>query len=272
MQPDRIVLGINNRPWAKDIMRQLYAPFDKNVHPMLVISRESSEMSKYASNAMLASKISFMNQLANFCELLGADIEQVRQAMSLDIRIGNQFLDSGVGYGGSCFPKDIQALIAFGREKGYHASMFEAIETVNQEQKKVLVRKICRFFNNIKGKKFAVWGLTFKPNTDDMREAPAITIIENLLTKGAKVTAYDPQGIPNAGRIFRKRIGYATNMYAACRRADALLLITEWAEFREPDFKKLLRQLRQPVIFDGRNVYDPARLRSLGFQYYGIGR
>ncbi len=271
MQPDRIVLGVAD-PWAEHIMRQLYAPFDKNGHPILVITRESSEMSKYASNAMLAAKISFMNQLANFSEVAGANIEEVRQAMSLDSRIGHQFLNAGVGYGGSCFPKDVRALIAFGRSHHLRAPLLKAIESVNHDQKKVLAKKIIRAYKKLPGKTFAVWGLTFKPNTDDMREAPAVTIIELLLAKGAKIVAYDPQGMPNARQIFKHRIRYAANMYAACRGADGLLLVTEWSEFREPDFKKVFRLLKRPMIFDGRNVYDPACLRRLGFKYSGIGR
>lgn len=271
MHPDRIVLGVVDA-WAERIMRQLYAPFEKNGHPILVMTRESSEMSKYASNAMLAAKISFMNQMANFSEVVGANIEEVRQAMSLDSRIGNQFLNAGVGYGGSCFPKDVQAMIAFGRSRHLRVPLLEAIESVNHDQKEVLARKVSHLYKTLRGKTFAVWGLTFKPNTDDMREAPAVTIVNLLLAKGAKVVAYDPQGMSNARQVFGRRIRYAPNMYAACRRADGLLLVTEWSEFRKPDFKKVFRFLKRPTIFDGRNVYDPKSLRALGFEYHGIGR
>lgn len=271
MLPDRIVLGVT-KSWAGKIMQELYSPFVKNGHPILVMSRESSEMSKYASNAMLASKISFMNQLANLCEILGADIELVREAMSLDPRIGNQFLYAGVGYGGSCFPKDVQALVSMAKKSGYSAPLLEAIETVNERQKLVIPNKIHQVFKQVKGKTFAIWGLSFKPRTDDVRDAPSIAIIESLLAQGAHITAYDPKAVSETRKRFGRRIKYAKTMYAACRQADALIVVTEWSEFREPNFTKLKSLLKKPVIFDGRNIYDPSRLKRLGFTYFSIGR
>lgn len=271
MKPDRIVLGVNKK-WASQKMNELYKPFIKNGHQILIMDRESSEMSKYASNAMLACKISFMNQLATLCEIVGADIEKVRGAMSLDVRIGSYFLYAGVGYGGSCFPKDVQALGALAKQYGYSAHLLEAIEIVNNQQKSLLPKKLIKTFKNIEGKKIAIWGLAFKPNTDDIRDAPSITIIEDILAKGGKISAYDPKAFPQIKKYFNDRIDYANDMYAACRDADALMVITEWSEFREPDFDKLKKLLRNPIIFDGRNIYDPQLIKKLGFRYVGIGR
>lgn len=271
MVPDRIVIG-SRQTWATKKMQELYSPFVKNGHPILVMTRESSEMSKYASNAILACKISFMNQLANLCEYLGADIELVREAMSLDPRIGNMFLHAGVGYGGSCFPKDVQALIAMANNVDYHAPLLEAVETINERQKLVIPNKVRSMFNNVKGKKFAIWGLSFKPQTDDTREAPALTIISSLLSDGAEIVVYDPKAMVEIRKRFGNNVSYAKNMYAACRQADALLVVTEWSEFHEPNFNRIKKLLKHPVIFDGRNIYNPDRLKQLGFRYSGIGR
>lgn len=271
MKPDRIVLGTNSA-WAEKKMKEVYAPFVKSGHPILTMKPESSEMAKYGSNAMLATKISFMNQMAGLCEILGADIEQVRKAMSLDARIGNQFLYAGAGYGGSCFPKDVQALIAMANQNGMSAPLLESIETVNNQQKTFLVKKIVRHFGRLDGKKFAVWGAAFKPNTDDIREAPAIAIIEQLLAKGAQVVMYDPQAMSELRKIFGRRIRYAKDMYSACSKADAVILVTEWLEFRQPNFDRLKQELLKPIIFDGRNIYDVDQVKKHDFKYFGIGR
>lgn len=271
MKPDRIVLGVDKK-WAGLKMQELYAPFMKNGHPILTVSRESSEMSKYGSNAMLACKISFMNQLANMCELMGANVDEVREAMSLDTRIGAKFLYAGIGYGGSCFPKDVQALIVMAKQSLYSAPLLEAIESVNQQQKKVLPRKILKTIKHIEGKRFALWGLAFKPHTDDVREAPAITIIEDILAKGGTVVAYDPKATQEMRKHFGDRITYAKDMYAACKGADALVIATEWPEFHEPDFQRIKKSLRAPYIFDGRNMYDPRAMHRKGFHYVSIGR
>ena len=271
MHPDRVVIG-STKPWATAIMQQLYAPFAKDGHPILVISRESAEMAKYASNAMLATKISFMNQMANMSELLGADIEEVREAMTYDVRIGKHFLYAGVGYGGSCFPKDVQALNALAKSMKHAVPLLEAVEQVNHDQKKVLPKKISKALGNLKNKRIALWGLAFKPNTDDIREAPSITIIEELLRAGAKIVAYDPKAAHEIAKIFGSRVEYARDKYIACQKADALVVVTEWSEFHQPDFKKLKRLMKKPIIFDGRNVYDPVQLKKMGWTYYGIGR
>lgn len=271
MKPDRIVLGVN-KAWAAKIMKELYAPFMINGHPILVMDRESSEMSKYASNAMLACKISFMNQMVRLCETTGADITRVREAMSLDVRIGSQFLHAGVGYGGSCFPKDVQALNALAVKIGYAAPLLAAIEAVNQQQKNVLPQKAIKHFRRLKNRTFAIWGAAFKPNTDDVREAPSLTIIETILAEGGRVSVYDPKATSELRKIFGRRIKYATDMYSACRHADALMLVTEWPEFREPNFAELKKLMKSPVIFDGRNIYQPPVVKKLGFHYYGIGR
>lgn len=344
MKPDRVVIGVKGAR-VREIMQELYAPFTRTGAPILVMDPASAEMTKYASNAMLASRISFMNEIANLCEHLGADIRSVRQGIGTDRRIGPSFLFSGVGYGGSCFPKDIRALIEMAREKRYPLKLVSAVEEVNELQKSILVHKILKFYSSkipaqleqqrsaelasgqhssqavrigsghrrsdgegsgrmrlldtvkmpsfalqskdsplradfkkrrwkvspVQGKTFAVWGLSFKPQTDDMREAPSTVIIGQLLELGARIQAYDPEAIEEARKLFGKRIRYARNDYDALKEADALILVTEWNLFRNPDFQKMKEILKYPVIFDGRNQYNSQEMRELGFLYFGIG-
>jgi UDPglucose 6-dehydrogenase len=271
MKPDRIVVGVDH-PQAEEIMRKLYKPFLMNGHPIIFMDIASAEMTKYAANAMLATKISFMNDIANLCEIMGADVNMVRKGIGSDARIGNKFIYPGVGYGGSCFPKDVKALIKTAKEKKYDMRILNAVEEVNERQKEVLFNKVCtRFNNDLKGKTFALWGLSFKPKTDDMREAPSLVIIERLLNAGARVVAYDPIALHEAHRILGDRISFAADMYNALNSADALLIVTEWPEFRVPDFKELEKRLNNRVIFDGRNIFDFKDVKELGFEYYGIG-
>jgi UDPglucose 6-dehydrogenase len=232
----------------------------------------SAELSKYASNAMLATKISFMNEIANVCELFGADVDRVRQAVGADRRIGTSFLFPGVGYGGSCFPKDVKALVRFSADKKYEFKILKAVEAVNDSQKRALVRKMEAHFGSLKGRTIAMWGLAFKPKTDDMREAPAITIVQSLLEKGAKVQAYDPEAIRVARTLFGSKVTYAAKGYEALKGADGLAIVTEWQEFREPDFARMRKLMRHPVVFDGRNIYQPQQMKAHGFTYYSIGR
>lgn len=271
MKPDRVVVGVEEE-WARKTMGELYSPLTKNGHPIFFMDTASSEMSKYAANTMLAAKISFINQIANLCEITGADIEEVRRAISADKRIGHHFIYPGIGYGGSCFPKDVQALSALAKKFGYTAHLIEAIEAVNNEQKEILAKKIINELGDLDDKKIAVWGLSFKPHTDDMRSAPSINIIERLLAKGAKIFAYDPAAVLEARKIFNNRVEYVLEMYNCLRRAEALVLITEWPQFKEPDFNKMKELMKNPVIFDGRNIYSPARMKELGFKYISIGR
>jgi UDPglucose 6-dehydrogenase len=271
MKPDRVVIGAED-PRARELMTTLYAPFTRTGAPIMVMDCASAELCKYAANAMLASRISFMNEIANVCEIFGADIEQVRRAVGSDRRIGTSFLFPGVGYGGSCFPKDVKAVLKFAADKGYKFRILEAVEQVNDAQKGVLVAKMERHFGSLKGKTIAVWGLAFKPKTDDMREAPAIVIIEKLLARGAKVQAYDPEAMQVARGIFGSRVALMPRSFDALAGADALALVTEWHEFREPDFDKMRKLMRTPVVFDGRNVYNREQMRALGFTYYSIGR
>jgi UDPglucose 6-dehydrogenase len=271
LRPDRVVIGANE-DWAQKVMTELYQPITKNGHPIFLMDTASSEMSKYAANGMLATKISFINQIANLCEIVGADVEEVRKAICADKRIGNYFLYPGVGYGGSCFPKDVQALAALGKKYGYLAHLVEATETTNEQQKEVLANKVIKEMGDIDGKKIAIWGLSFKPKTDDMRCAPAINIIEKLLAKGAKITAYDPVAMENAKKIFNSRICFVDEMYDCLDDAEALIIITEWSQFREPDFSKIKSKLKFPRIFDGRNIYSPERMKEYGFNYISIGR
>jgi UDPglucose 6-dehydrogenase len=271
MKPDRVVIGAED-PRARELMTNLYAPFTRTGAPIMVMDCASAELCKYAANAMLASRISFMNEIANVCEIFGADIEQVRRAIGSDRRIGTSFLFPGVGYGGSCFPKDVKAVLKFAADKGYTFRILEAVEQVNDAQKEVLVAKMERHFGSLKGKTIAVWGLAFKPKTDDMREAPAIVIIEKLLARGAKVQAYDPEAMQVARGIFGNRVALVPRSFDALAGADALALVTEWHEFREPDFAKMRKLMRTPVVFDGRNVYNREQMRALGFTYYSIGR
>lgn len=272
MRPDRVVIGTESER-AVRLLSELYAPFTRTGAPILVLSPESAEMAKYASNAMLAARISLMNELANLCELVGADIESVRRVLGTDRRIGPAFLFAGVGYGGSCLPKDVRAILAMGRKRGCEMPMLEAVDAVNRNQRRRFLEKVLKYFDGrLNGLKFAIWGLSFKPRTSDMREAPSISIIEGLLAAGAKVRAHDPEANGAARRIFGRRISYARSSYEALVGADALIIVTEWNQFREPDLERMRQLLRRPVIFDGRNLFDPAKMRALGFEYFSIGR
>ena len=270
MKPDRIVIGVESDR-AKNVLAKIYHPFTLNGHPVLFMDIPSAEMTKYAANSMLATKISFMNDVANLCEIMGADVNLVRKGIGSDGRIGNKFIYPGIGYGGSCFPKDVKALVRTARENGYEMRILQAVEDVNEDQKSVLFNKVKKRFGDLKGKKFAMWGLSFKPNTDDMREAPSIVIIEKLLAEGASVTAYDPVAMEEAKRDLGDRITYAKDEYEALSDADALLVVTEWSEFRVPDFEQIKDRLQAPLIFDGRNIFEIDRMASLGFEYHCIG-
>jgi UDPglucose 6-dehydrogenase len=271
MKPDRIVIGTDNVD-AENIMRKLYKPFLLNGHPIIFMDIPSAEMTKYAANAMLATKISFMNDVANLCEIMGADVNMVRRGIGSDARIGSKFIYPGVGYGGSCFPKDVKALIKTAKDNHYNMRILNAVEEVNDFQKTVLFNKVNTHFNNqLKGKTFAIWGLAFKPKTDDMREAPSLVIIENLLKAGANVVAYDPVAVHEAKRILGDTISYSDEMYDTLTKADALLIITEWPEFRSPDFDEISKRLNNKVIFDGRNIFDFNEMKNMGYNYYCIG-
>ena len=271
MKPDRVVIGCDDEK-AGDVMRAVYAPFTRTGAPIMVMDTPSAELCKYAANAMLATRISFMNEIANVCERVGANAEAVRKAVGSDRRIGPSFLFPGIGYGGSCFPKDVKAMLKSAADEGYDFKILHAVEAVNVAQKSVLFDKIQTQLGDLTGKTIAMWGLAFKPKTDDMREAPAITIIEKLLAAGASVRAYDPEATETAKRVFGDRITYCQHSYDALDGADALAVVTEWNEFREPDFKKIKQLLKSPVVFDGRNIYSPEQMRGLGFQYLSIGR
>ncbi|WP_321996162.1 UDP-glucose/GDP-mannose dehydrogenase family protein [Draconibacterium orientale] len=272
LKPDRIVIGTESKR-AQKVMQRLYKPFVLNGHPILFMDITSSEMTKYAANSMLATKISFINDIANLCEIVGADVDNVRRGIGSDPRIGNKFIYPGTGYGGSCFPKDVQALIRTADEFNYSLDVLKAVEKVNYRQKEVLFNKLYkRFDGNLKGKKFAMWGLSFKPKTDDMREAPSLVIIEKLLEAGASVVGYDPVAMHEAERILGDKISYAKDEYDALIDADALILVTEWSEFRLPNFRVMEKLLKNKIIFDGRNIYDPEELAELGFEYFAIGR
>lgn len=271
MKPDRVVIGAED-PRAADLMRALYAPFTRTGAPVMVMDCASAELAKYAANAMLAVRISFMNEIANICELFGANVDQVRMTMAADRRIGPAFLFPGVGYGGSCLPKDVRALVKSAADRGYTCQALLAAEEVNQAQKLRLVAKARAHFGSLKGKTIAVWGLSFKPWTDDMREAPSVAVINGLLALGARVQAYDPRAERPARQVFGNRIAFADRSYLALEGADALVIVTEWNEFREPDFARMRRLMRSPVIFDGRNIYSPEQMRVEGFTYYSIGR
>ncbi|WP_421977789.1 UDP-glucose dehydrogenase family protein [Roseivirga seohaensis] len=271
LKPDRIVVGVESEK-AEEIMKKLYKPFLLNGHPTIFMDVPSAEMTKYAANSMLATKISFMNDIANLCEIMGADVNMVRKGIGSDNRIGNKFIYPGVGYGGSCFPKDVKALIKTAEDNGYTMSVLKAVEEVNERQKSVMVTKVkSHFGSDLKGKTFAVWGLSFKPKTDDMREAPSIVIINALLEMGAKVKAYDPIAMEEAKHDLKDTITYAKDEYDTLIDADALLLVTEWPEFRIPNFDVVGRLMKSKVIFDGRNIYDKQEVKNLGFDYYGIG-
>jgi UDPglucose 6-dehydrogenase len=277
MKPDRVVIGTDNVRTA-EIMKELYSPFMRKSNRLITMDIRSAEMTKYAANAMLATKISFMNQIANLCELMGADVAAVREGIGSDSRIGHDFLFPGVGYGGSCFPKDVKALVKSAEECNYDFILLKAVETVNERQKLVLTDKIiaCLADNSLAkplaGKTIAIWGLSFKPRTDDMREAPSVTIINRLLELGAEVRAHDPEAIREATKIFGERISYSNNQYDILKSADALAIITEWSEYRNPDFDKIKVLLNSPLIFDGRNLYEPRRMHFAGFEYFSIGR
>jgi UDPglucose 6-dehydrogenase len=271
MKPDRVVIGAED-PRGAELMKELYAPFTRTGAPIMLMDCASAELCKYAANAMLATRISFMNEVANVCESVGADVDQVRRAVAADRRIGPSFLFPGIGYGGSCFPKDVKAMLRFAAEKNYKFAILDAVEAVNEQQKLRLLTKVQSQLGSLKGKQIALWGLAFKPRTDDMREAPSVPLIHGLLAAGASVQVYDPEAMKVAKSIFGSKISYADNSYAALTGADALVIVTEWNEFREPDFARMRKVLRSPIIFDGRNLYNPEQIRAHGFTYISIGR
>ena len=272
LKPDRVVIGADSEQ-ARAVMGELYAPFVRTENPIIFMDTRSAELTKYAANAMLATRISFMNDVAALCEKVGADVDQVRKGMGADKRIGYPFLFPGVGYGGSCFPKDVKALIATARDHGIEFDLLRAVERTNERQKKSLVAKAVKHFGaDLSGKSFAVWGLAFKPKTDDMREAPSVEVIEGLLGKGARVRAFDPVATETARRVLNDRVTFVERPYDALEGVDALFVVTEWNEFRHPDFERMKSLMKAPVVFDGRNVYAPAKMRELGFTYFGIGR
>jgi UDPglucose 6-dehydrogenase len=272
MRPDRIVIGVESER-AETIIRRLYKPFLLNGHPLIFMDIPSAEMTKYSANALLATKISFINDISNLCEIVGADVNMVRQGIGSDSRIGTKFIYPGVGYGGSCFPKDVKALIKTADDNHYQLKILKAVEEINEYQKTVLFNKLMSFYrNDLKGMTFGIWGLSFKPQTDDMREAPSLSIIKRLLSSGAKVKAYDPAAMKEAQRILGDKIFYAKDQNEAVIEVDALIVITEWSEFRLPNFKVLEKLMKSKVIFDGRNIFDPSELAELGFTYFSIGR
>jgi UDPglucose 6-dehydrogenase len=271
MKPDRIVIGTTSER-AQKLLTELYGPYVRQGNPIIFMDERSAELTKYAANSFLATKISFMNEVAQLCELLGADVDMVRKGIGSDERIGKRFLFPGIGYGGSCFPKDVQALIHSSKEVNYEFKILDAVTEVNEKQKSHIVTKIKRYFGDLTGKHFAIWGLAFKPNTDDIREAPALEIINALLEAGATATAFDPEAMPNVKGVVGDKITYAETQYDCLENADALIIATEWNEFRTPDFDKILSLLRDPVIFDGRNVFDVQAIEKKGFHYESIGR
>jgi UDPglucose 6-dehydrogenase len=272
MKPDRVVIGGNSER-ALSLLKELYAPFVRTENPILVMDNRSAEMTKYAANAFLATRISFINEVANLCEKIGADVAEVRRGIGFDRRIGHYFLFPGVGYGGSCFPKDVRAVIRTAEENDIDFSLLKAVEAVNEQQKRLLVEKVyAHFGTDLRDRKFAIWGLAFKPRTDDMREAPSLVIVEALLNAGAAVAVHDPEAMGRAREIFGERVAYHRGNYDALAEADALLIVTEWNEFRRPDFSRMRTLMKTAVIFDGRNLYEPAVMRQEGFTYYPIGR
>ncbi|GAA3777190.1 UDP-glucose/GDP-mannose dehydrogenase family protein [Corallibacter vietnamensis] len=272
LKPERIVIGSSSDKATK-LMEKLYKPFVRSGNPILIMDEKSAELTKYAANSFLATKITFMNEIANFCEKVGADVDKVRVGMGTDSRIGKRFLFPGIGYGGSCFPKDVKALHKSGKDNHYNFDILNAVIKVNDTQKKILIPRIESYFNNdLKGKTFAVWGLAFKPETDDIREAPALYVIEELLARGAKINVYDPEAMSNVERKFADKLNYIQNMYDVAKDVDALIICTEWSIFRTPDFKKLKNNMKHPVIFDGRNLYDVNDAKNEGFYYASIGR
>ena len=271
MKPDRVVIGTTSER-AKKMMLELYAPFVRQGNPIIFMDEKSAELTKYAANSFLATKISFMNEIAQLCERLGADVDMVRKGMGTDERIGKRFLFPGIGYGGSCFPKDVQALAKSSSEVNYDFKILEAVMEVNKKQKQHLNPKIKEYYGDLSGKKFAMWGLAFKPNTDDIREAPALEMIEELTKHGAKVCAYDPEAMNNVRNLIGHKISYSADQYSALDDADGLIVATEWNEFRTPDFEKIDKLLKQKAIFDGRNVFDVDQIKGKGFHYVSIGR
>jgi UDPglucose 6-dehydrogenase len=272
LKPDRIVIGSRSKK-AIAALSELYAPFVRTGNPVLVMDERSAEMTKYAANAFLATKISFMNELANLCEKVGADINWVRKGIGSDPRIGQQFLFAGLGYGGSCFPQDVKALVKTSKEYEFDLKILKAVDEVNERQKRTLVRKLSKYFSGqLKDKVIAIWGLSFKPQTDDMREAPSIDVIDSLLEAGVRIRAHDPVALARAKSLYNGRAEFFDNNYEALKGAEALLIITEWNEFRKPDFARMKSTMKKPLIFDGRNIYDPKEMRDAGFTYFGIGR
>jgi UDPglucose 6-dehydrogenase len=272
MKPDRVVAGVRKAEVA-EVLRELYQPFLRTEKPFLVMSPESAEMTKYVANALLATKISFINEVANLCERIGADINEVRRGIGHDSRIGFSFLFPGVGYGGSCFPKDLRALAAIARAKGIEPRILAAVDEVNHQQKAILVAKIEQHFDGrLSGRTIAVWGLSFKPRTDDVREAPALHLIDLLLAKGAKLQVHDPEALENVRRSYGDKLTYAEQPYAALEGAEALAIMTEWKEFLHPDFERMRKLMKSPVIFDGRNLYHPPQMKAAGFTYHSVGR
>jgi len=272
LKPDRIVIGTSDKKTA-EILAELYKPFVRTGNPIIVMDEKSAELTKYAANSFLAAKITFMNDLANLCEKVGADIEWIRKGIGSDPRIGKNFLFAGIGYGGSCFPKDVKALVKTSGVHGHRLRILEAVDSINEDQKKVIFAKLKKHFEgDIKGKTIAVWGIAFKPQTDDIREAPSAVLISSLLNEGVKVRVHDPAAMPNAKKIYGSKIKYCKSAYSALKNADALVVVTEWNEFRRLDLHSIKSLMRTPVIFDGRNIYDPDEVRGSGFVYYGIGR
>ena len=272
MKPDRVVVGTDSKEVA-ETMRELYSPFVRTNNPVLVMSNRSAEMTKYVANSLLATRISFMNEIANMCDLVGADVHDIRIGIGSDRRIGTSFLFPGAGFGGSCFPKDIRALQKTALENGMELRILKSVTDVNRDQKKLLVSKVTDHFGeDLSGMNIGLWGISFKPNTDDIREAPALQVIKGLLEKGASISAYDPQAMKNAAGVLGNSVRFASSVYDAVKNADALVLVTEWTEFREPDLPRVLDIMNNPVVFDGRNVFNPVKLRKMGFTYYGIGR
>jgi UDPglucose 6-dehydrogenase len=271
LKPDRVIVGVED-PRATELMTELYSPFTRTGAPIMIMDCASAELSKYAANAMLATRISFMNEMANLCEAVGANVDFVRRGLGADSRIGSSFLFPGIGYGGSCFPKDTRALVKSAEAHGCDFQVLRAVERVNEAQKLRLLGKLEAHFGTLKDRVIAVWGLAFKPRTDDMREAPAITLVDGLLERGATVRAYDPEATRTAKRVFGNRITLSEKNYDALKGADALVIVTEWNEFRKPDFDRMRKLMRSPVVFDGRNIYSPDQMKGLGFTYFSIGR
>ena len=272
LKPDRIIIGTRDKKTA-EILTELYEPFVRTGNPIIIMDEKSAELTKYAANSYLATKITFMNDMANLCEAVGADIEWIRKGIGSDPRIGKHFLFAGIGYGGSCFPKDVKALIKTSGDHGHKLGILEEVDKINQNQKSLLVTKIRKHFSgSLKNKTIAIWGIAFKPQTDDIRDAPSLVIIESLLKEGAKVRVHDPAALQNAKKVFGSRVHYCESSFDALKDADALAVVTEWNEFRKPDFQRMKTLMKEYIIFDGRNIYDPKELKKAGFVYHGIGR